>query len=357
MPVKRLLAPGLLAALAVPFFMAVPSASAATITSCVANQNGAVRFVNSPANCVPGLESAVQFNTAGPTGSTGATGMQGPAGATGPQGPAGTNGLNGATGPAGATGANGATGAAGATGAVGATGANGATGTVGATGIAGATGANGATGLAGATGAVGATGAMGATGVQGPAGLNGKTGATGSTGFNGSTGATGATGTAGRDGATGVTGSTGLTGATGPAGSAGVGNAPTAIQYSISGHGFLTAYAGNPLYLSPAGPNQQTTLNGSGETIAPGVCTPSMTVFYSGTSAATFALDTVSHTAGTEVGSVSSTVISCTAPAAPGSLTRCTAVGSAGQVQPASILTIAATGYSAGNAYVAFSCQ
>lgn len=88
-------------------------AHAATITACVANQNGTVRFVASPSNCIPGLESSVQFNSSGATGATGATG---PAGATGAKGAAGAKG---ATGPAGSAGLDGATGVTGATGATG----------------------------------------------------------------------------------------------------------------------------------------------------------------------------------------------------------------------------------------------
>jgi hypothetical protein len=85
-------------------------AAAATITACVANQNGTVRFVGSPASCIPGLESPVQFNTTGSAGATGPTGATGPAGATG------ADGLKGATGATGSAGLDGSTGATGATG-------------------------------------------------------------------------------------------------------------------------------------------------------------------------------------------------------------------------------------------------
>lgn len=119
---------------ALPLLFAAPRAHAATITACVANANGTVRFVGSASSCIPGIESPVQFNTAGQTGATGATG---PVGATGS---AGADGKPGATGPAGAVGATGATGAVGATGAKGATGANGANGADGSTGATGATG-------------------------------------------------------------------------------------------------------------------------------------------------------------------------------------------------------------------------
>lgn len=63
------------------FFAATPQAEAATITACVANQNGTVRFVASPSSCIPGLEN-------------GATGSEGATGATGATGPAGTGSLN-----------------------------------------------------------------------------------------------------------------------------------------------------------------------------------------------------------------------------------------------------------------------
>jgi hypothetical protein len=96
----------------------------ATITACVANMNGTVRFVASPFNCIPGIESSVQFNTGGAAGTTGATGATGPVGATGATG---TAGVAGATGPRGVTGATGSAGADGTPGATGATGPTGAT--------------------------------------------------------------------------------------------------------------------------------------------------------------------------------------------------------------------------------------
>ena len=121
MPYPRFVTPVLAAAA----FLAAAGAHAATITACVANMNGTVRFVASPANCIPGLESPVQFNS---TGAAGATGATGPAGATGPIGATGSNGAPGATGATGAKGSTGATGTAGADGATGATGATGPTG-------------------------------------------------------------------------------------------------------------------------------------------------------------------------------------------------------------------------------------
>jgi hypothetical protein len=58
----------------------------------VANQNGTVRFVASPSNCIPGLESSLQLNTTGPIGPAGPAGAAGPAGPQGPQGPQGPDG-------------------------------------------------------------------------------------------------------------------------------------------------------------------------------------------------------------------------------------------------------------------------
>ena len=96
MSANHLLLSGLCLGLAISF-LAPQRAAGATITACVSNQNGTVRFVASPSNCIPGVESIVQFNSTGAMGATGATGPAGPAG------------------PAGATGATGATGAAGGT--------------------------------------------------------------------------------------------------------------------------------------------------------------------------------------------------------------------------------------------------
>jgi hypothetical protein len=149
MSLKTLCARVLCCAGSAAFLLSATGSHAATITACVANSNGAVRFVGSPGSCIPGVESPVQFNTAGPSGSTGATG---PAGATGS---------------AGATGAAGATGSQGLAGATGAKGATGATGLVGTTGSSGATGAQGTAGKDGATGPTGTTGATGAAGVAG----------------------------------------------------------------------------------------------------------------------------------------------------------------------------------------------
>ena len=84
-------ASGLLALL--PAITSSSTPPSTTITACVANQNGTVRFVASAANCIPGLESSLQLNItgpAGPAGPTGPAGPKGPAGPTGPEGPAGT---------------------------------------------------------------------------------------------------------------------------------------------------------------------------------------------------------------------------------------------------------------------------
>lgn len=115
MLLKRLFPPALLSLLVLSF-LAVRQASGATITACVANQNGTVRFVASPASCIPGLESPVQVNTAGGSGATGPTGPAGPAGATGVAGAVGPVGPKGATGATGTAGVDGSTGATGATG-------------------------------------------------------------------------------------------------------------------------------------------------------------------------------------------------------------------------------------------------
>jgi len=87
-----------------------------------------------------------------------------------------TRGPNGITGPTGATGAQGIQGF---------TGATGATGPQGIQGITGPTGATGAQGIQGITGP---TGAQGIQGVTGPTGATGGTGATGSSGITGSAG-------------------------------------------------------------------------------------------------------------------------------------------------------------------------
>jgi hypothetical protein len=164
-------------------------------------------------------------NIQGPTGSTGATGLDGATGASGLDGATGVPGLDGATGATGLDGATGATGVGldGATGATGATGIDGATGAtgVGLDGSTGATGATGAPGIDGATGADGATGSTGVDGATGSTGATGVDGATGSTGLDGATGSTGATGVDGATGSTGPDGATGSTGATGIDGSTG----------------------------------------------------------------------------------------------------------------------------------------
>lgn len=117
MPVQHRLYTALCLALGLSCVTASSQAHAATMTACVSNQNGAVRFVASAGSCVAGLETPVPFNTTGPTGATGATGATGPAGtgggatgATGPSGPAGKDGATGSTGATGATGPAGAPG-------------------------------------------------------------------------------------------------------------------------------------------------------------------------------------------------------------------------------------------------------
>ena len=90
------------------------------------------------------------------------------------------------------------------------------TGATGATGIQGITGATGATGIQGITGATGATGIQGIIGATGATGLIGPTGYTG---MNGLTGATGIQGNVGATGATGIQGATGPVGPTGTFGS------------------------------------------------------------------------------------------------------------------------------------------
>ena len=213
-----------------------------------------------------GVTFSVDGSVVGPTGATGAQGIQGVTGATGAQG------IQGVTGATGATGNNGLQGATGATGAQGIQGIQGPTGATGAQGIQGPTGATGNNGLQGATGATGNNGIKGATGATGPGftfqgtydifatysvndvveyngssyislqngnhGIpptdnpaywallvqKGATGATGNNGLQGATGATGATGAQGPQGATGangINGATGATGATGPKGDAG----------------------------------------------------------------------------------------------------------------------------------------
>ena len=146
------------------------AAKAATLTACVANMNGTVRFVASPASCIPGVESAVQFNQTGPQG---IQGVQGPAG---PAGPAGQAGQNGAQGPAGPPGPVGPAGQAGQNGAQGP---QGPTGPVGPPGPVGQQGAQGQQGPAGQAGQNGAQGAQGPQGPQGPTGPAGPAGATG----------------------------------------------------------------------------------------------------------------------------------------------------------------------------------
>lgn len=135
-------------------------------------------------------------NIKGPTGATGATGVQGPIGNQG------LTGYTGYTGPQGLTGYTGYTGPAGIST------------ETGATGYTGYTGAQGIPGTAVNTGATGPTGPIGS---QGPTGY---TGYTGQIGFTGPTGYTGTTGFTGYTGVTGYTGFTGYTGYTGPKGEA-----------------------------------------------------------------------------------------------------------------------------------------
>lgn len=225
----------------------------------------------------------------GPVGATGAQGPMGPVGAQGLQGPAGPQGIPGPTGPAGATGAQGPAGPVGATGATGATGAQGPAGPVGATGATGATGAQGPAGPVGATGAQGPAGATGATGAPGinyrgtwsssstysindAVSYNGSSyialtsnsnvsptsnpsiwavlaqqGATGATGATGPTGATGATG------ATGPAGPAGPTGPTGPAGPAGTGSSLTVLDANGNALGTLLGQSGTTVTIYKSG--------------------------------------------------------------------------------------------------------
>jgi hypothetical protein len=222
----------------------------------------------------------LQGSIKGPTGATGATGLQGPTGLTGATGATGPQGTPGATGAAGATGPQGNTGPTGAAGAPGAAGAVWWLGTAAPAGTLGAVGdlfldtASGAyysktaasiwtlqgnlTGPAGATGATGASGPTGASGSQGPQGSVGPAGTPGSVWWSGTAappaatgvvgdwylnsttgdvyqktaastwtyqsnlkGPGGAAGATGAQGATGATGPTGPTGATGPQGAPG----------------------------------------------------------------------------------------------------------------------------------------
>jgi hypothetical protein len=79
---------------------AISSPKFSTISGCINGKSGVLRISK---KCLTG-ESAISWNTQGPSGPQGAAGQQGPAGATGPQGP---SGLTGGTGPQGATGATG----------------------------------------------------------------------------------------------------------------------------------------------------------------------------------------------------------------------------------------------------------
>jgi collagen triple helix repeat protein len=131
-------------------FVAGTPAKAADVN---ANFSAVVTAINSTAQDVSTLQTAVQNIPAGPQG---AQGPAGPQGAQGPAGPAGAKGATGAAGP---------TGPAGSPGPIGATGAQGATGPQ---------------GTAGAAGAAGPQGPVGTTGPQGPAGAIGPQGPAGS---------------------------------------------------------------------------------------------------------------------------------------------------------------------------------
>jgi hypothetical protein len=102
-----------------------------------------------------GVTFSVNGSVVGPTGATGAQGIQGPQGVTGSQG------IQGIQGPTGATGAQG---------------------------IQGPQGVTGSQGIQGPTGATGAQGIQGPQGVTGSSGLNGATGATGANGLTGPAG-------------------------------------------------------------------------------------------------------------------------------------------------------------------------
>jgi hypothetical protein len=122
------------------------------------------------------------YSAVGPTGFTGAVGVQGPTGFTGAvgvQGPTGFTGAVGAQGPTGFTGAIGPQGLTGFTGAIGPQGPSGYIGRDGAAGPTGIKGNDGDTGPTGFTGAVGVQGPTGFTGAVGPQGADGATGAVG----------------------------------------------------------------------------------------------------------------------------------------------------------------------------------
>jgi Collagen triple helix repeat (20 copies) len=187
----------------------VAASAAGVITACVANLSGTMRLVSSPAACIVGVETAVQFNAQGVTGPVGPTGAVGPAGAKGATGAPGAAGPAGAAGPSGTPGPVGSAGPAGAAGIgfnwqgvysrtttyklndvvflngssyVSLTNSNFGNSPVGAGNsfwsLVAMSGAAGAAGPAGATGDVGVMGPSGPTGPAGPTGPTGATGAT-----------------------------------------------------------------------------------------------------------------------------------------------------------------------------------
>lgn len=82
------------------------------IHSCYTKSTGAIRIIDSAANCKSG-ETSLNWNQTGPAGTPGLAGPIGPKGVTGPAGPAGSAGPAGPQGPKGTTGASGPTGPAG----------------------------------------------------------------------------------------------------------------------------------------------------------------------------------------------------------------------------------------------------
>ncbi len=270
----------------------------------------------------------------GPTGATGATGANGTNGSTGATGATGV-GTTGATGATGATGV-GTTGATGATGATG-VGTTGATGATGATGV-GTTGATGATGATG-VGTTGATGATGATGV----GTTGATGATGATGV-GTTGATGATGS---NGTNGTNGTNGATGATGPAVSA---NSPSGIPFTVVGHNSGSAN------WAPGDTNQNAGIVPTVMSISTTPCKPAMTIYSFMGATTTFTLNSASFAASSLSGTLTSNIMSCTAPAySSGTPTKCGVVAASNTAADTPMYITFGGG--TGSAFVAFSCQ
>jgi len=209
---------------------------------------------------VPYALYAENSGTPGPTGPTGAQGIQGPSGPTGATGMQGSPGPTGATGPASTI--------PGPTGPTGSTGATGAASTVpGPTGPTGSQGAQGATGPTGVQGQTGPTGPVGATGAVGPQGATGTTGAAstvpGPTGPSGPQGPTGAQGIMGPTGSAGPAGPTGPMGPTGPTGSPQPGttlgdiiywNGSTWITLPVGASGqVLTVAAGVPAWQAAQG--------------------------------------------------------------------------------------------------------